>query len=88
MSEWIPVTERLPEEKREVLICTSDEFIYIGEYEKWTWADGLGTWTESVEYRTISDVVAWMPLPEPWKGEEDESNVWFCADRDRFYAGR
>lgn len=71
MSEWIPVSEKLPEEKREVLICTSDEFIYIGEYEVWTWADGLGTWTESVEYRTISDVVAWMPLPEPWKGEED-----------------
>lgn len=67
--EAVIYTSQLPEEKREVLICTSDEFIYIGEYEKWTWADGLGTWTESVEYRTISDVVAWMPLPEPYKEE-------------------
>lgn len=65
--EWIPVTERLPEEKREVLICTSGGSIYIGEYEKSTWADGSGTWTESLEYLMIHTVVAWMPLPEPYR---------------------
>ena len=34
--------------------------------------DGEPRWYESVEYRPMDDVIAWMPLPEPWRGEEDD----------------
>jgi len=66
--KWIPVTERLPEEGKQVLVCDDGGFIYTAEGE--TRSDGEWQWYESVEYRPMDDVVAWMPLPEPWKGEE------------------
>lgn len=65
--KWIPVSERLPEEGKQVLVCDDGGFIYTAEYE--VSSDGEPRWYESVEYRPMDDVVAWMPLPEPWKGE-------------------
>lgn len=29
-------------------------------------------WTEMEEANDVIDVIAWMPLPEPWKGADDE----------------
>lgn len=68
---WIPVTEGLPEEKKQVLVCDDGGFIYTAEGE--TRSDGEWQWYESAEYRPMEDVVAWMPLPDPWKGEEDDT---------------
>ena len=65
---WIPVSESLPEEGKQVLVCDDGGFIYTAEGE--TRSDGEWQWYESAEYRPVDDVMAWMPLPEPWKGEE------------------
>lgn len=66
--KWIPVSECLPGEGKQVLVCDDGGFIYTAEGE--TRSDGEWQWYESVEYRPMDDVVAWMPLPEPYKGEE------------------
>lgn len=63
---WIPCSDRMPEEKKEVLISADGE-LYIAEYEI---DHGKGYWSEVVEYRNVTDVDAWMPLPEPYRGEE------------------
>lgn len=68
--KWVPVIEGLPEEGKQVLVCDDFGEIYIAEYE--TFSDGEWRWRESMEYRSLYGIVAWMPLPEPWKGEEDE----------------
>ena len=73
--KWIPVSERLPEEPYGCLVTvwdtnpiTMDEFENILPYfvgwdgEQWNDADG-----EQCPF----EVIAWMPLPEPWKGEEE-----------------
>ena len=80
---WIPVTERLPENDNEVLITVwdaEDDYVevYKGFYqghEWWTqWCHGCSKIKDEPCGENI--VVAWMPLPEPyrgrWKGERNE----------------
>ena len=74
--EWIPCKERLPEKSDEYLITIGTQ-IYLSWFykdeeddEKWTYYDGNGKWS----YKN-ADVIAWMPLPKPYKeGVEDENN--------------
>ena len=66
LTGWIPVSERLPktEGTYQVYICTLDgEF--CGQAEPFAGMCGFedGKWDEE------GDVIAWMPLPEVYKGE-------------------
>lgn len=70
---WIPVTERLPETSDAVLttyIVNGDrsrryveESSYYGNDESWS-----SPWDEYRIAGTRIEVIAWMPLPEPFKG--------------------
>ena len=66
--EWIPVTERLPEEGLTVLIFTESGDIEFGQRDenKWEWlAESISDyWTRAEE------VIAWQPLPEPYEESE------------------
>lgn len=61
--QWIPCSERLPRTKDDYIITVKDKY---------------GTWTDYVEWSADCHwwghdddmVIAWMPLPEPYKGEE------------------
>lgn len=55
---WIPVTDRLPKENGDYLVTGRHGAVNKRKYEDGRW---YGNWA----------VIAWMPLPEPWKGEED-----------------
>ena len=66
--QWIPCSERLPEEGKEVLI-SSDSGLYIAELEI---LEGNVYWNETIEYRSVKRVSAWMPLPEPYEAERKE----------------
>ena len=61
--EWIPVSERLPEEDGSYLVCGAKGGIYH--------ANRRGVWWTQVGCggKLVPTVVAWMPLPEPYKGE-------------------
>ena len=61
---WIPVTEKLPEEKRAVLVWQPR---YLNSYTA-ILADG--EWFVFGGYGTkVFEVTHWMPLPEPAKEE-------------------
>lgn len=69
---WIPCSERLPERSVEVLTYTAIVgFIEIQSLEQ----DGNGFlyWENQRGDRQDMTVTAWMPLPEPWKGDADEN---------------
>lgn len=64
VGEWIPVSERLPETEDKVMCCTEtkkgNKNIVIGYYMDGAWRCGMN-----------SNAIAWMPLPEPYKGESE-----------------
>ena len=66
---WIPVTERLPNGQEEVIVSccdTSGDGSYNYTSCGWTTRDGE-YWIVDNEINYF--VIAWMPLPEPYKGE-------------------
>ena len=62
MSEWIPVSERLPKHDQEVLISL-EWGIDIGTYSGGEWH------SEWINHYDDGDVLAWMPLPKPYVKE-------------------
>lgn len=71
--QWIPVTERLPEKYiGQWLCCTSDGDIMVLPYD--TPGDGTKEcvfyqWDDDGYFYQTFDVIAWMPLPEPYNEE-------------------
>ena len=80
---WIPCSERLPEEYGEYQItwttsASKKRFIGDSEFEVTSEWDAehykfKGEWLLDEHIKNYPDVkvIAWMPLPEPYEGEED-----------------
>lgn len=63
-SAWIPCSERMPHIYGRYLVTTKifdnnvvETNVWDDEEQRWCW---------------VGEVIAWMPLPEPWKGADDE----------------
>ena len=65
--QWIPCSERLPRLDEEVLATTAWNDITMA------WRIGIDTWFihEGNTNATTDDLIAWCPLPEPYKGEDN-----------------
>ncbi len=70
-TRWIPVSERLPEEYDRVLCATNAEEIFIANYLG-KMNDGVDCFDDDDGMMWEGDVVAWMPLPEPYKAESED----------------
>lgn len=72
--QWIPVTEMLPEESDDYL-CSygtlTGHFVGIDIYEAEKKEFGFYSDDEQGNevWHPVTNVVAWMPLPEPWRAE-------------------
>lgn len=69
-NKWIPCSKRLPDDEDIKIVTIHDEHMrclhtdvgwYYNRAERWI-----------VHFEEQNDVVAWMPLPEPWEGADDE----------------
>jgi hypothetical protein len=70
--KWIPVSERLPEEETDVFICNANGDIAISRGSYSTEVKDYFIWYTS-GWR-FGKVIAWMPLPEPYKAESEGRN--------------
>lgn len=61
--KWIPVSEGLPEELATTLITDKDGDVFVARFIEVI--NGCAEWT-------TDDVIAWMPRPEPYKGDKHE----------------
>ena len=81
-TRWIPVSERLPESDGDYflfgkMVEDDTENIFIGMYD--ACAEKFGYWEDYYDRNTLgfldselieyNKVIAWMPLPEPYKAE-------------------
>ena len=63
---WIPVSERLPEHNQ---ICIVTDDTRTGTYE---YGFHKETYDEENGWTYLGHkIIAWMPLPEPWKGDTE-----------------
>lgn len=70
---WIPVSERLPEVGHRVIFSMKNDEIYIGTLH--TSYNDLKITLEptGIGYvYSLENVVAWMPLPQPYKAESED----------------
>lgn len=69
--KWIPVSERLPEDNELVLFSTKTDRVFEGRF----FSDNTDRQWYSFRDETFAwnnVVLAWMPLPEPYKAESEE----------------
>lgn len=72
---WIPVSERLPEESLNSVIgwdAYRERCVFV------QYIDGYFQITGSDE---SFDIVAWMPVPEPYEAESDPWEKWLYPNR-------
>jgi hypothetical protein len=62
LGQWIPCSERLPEDNTDVIVCFYSGTVTEMRY----WGNGI---FQGIYEHTTKVIVAWMPLPEPYKGE-------------------
>ena len=65
VQQWIPVSERLPDNSATVNLCTRSKIVGTGFYNKYT-----KSWAQYYSGGAICvDVTHWQPMPQPPKGE-------------------
>lgn len=71
VGQWIPCSDRLPEEDGDYIVTHDDGRVRVVTYEGgWNcWRSMDGT---IQRYHELTDIFAWMPVPKPYKEDEDD----------------
>lgn len=84
-SDWIPVSERLPDADDCPMDCmVTRKSKFVGNYVDMAVAEKNGTWTHE-DWKAITidgnatcistrdaDIIAWIPLPEPYREDGEK----------------
>ena len=86
--QWIPCSERLPQDRQKCLICVNCkngkyvidiasyaiDLFKVNKYDFWDEVGKSGWYYLNAEYGycKVLNVIAWMPLPEPYREEGEK----------------
>lgn len=70
-TKWIPVSEGMPNKYVDVICCTDAKEVFIATYLG-KMNDGTDCFDDYDGMMWEGDIIAWMPLPEPYKPKESE----------------
>lgn len=84
---WIPVDKQLPEAGEHVLVSfKSAGFLpataIISENGRWSMLQGAKGFNDVTE-----DVIAWRPLPEPYRPKKESEGSRRLREREEFFKG-
>lgn len=65
--KWIPCSERLPEKLGEYLVTVNT----VGWNLEETTEIDIAYWDDLEGFHKAEKVIAWMPLPKPYEGEQE-----------------
>lgn len=58
--QWIPCSERLPEDFKKVLVTLKNKTVSTAWY-----SSSINRWRNNTNKGYLKTVIAWMPFPEP-----------------------
>lgn len=64
--KWIPCSDRLPKDCELVLVSLEQGFVLVGYHTE------ICGWYSQLGCMIYSEVIAWQPLPESYKKEEEQ----------------
>ena len=65
--QWIPVSKKLPNKNDYVIVTTKYGVVIEAQFEVWN--SGVKEWwIDNDNSFEFDDVVAWMPMPQPYRG--------------------
>lgn len=69
IGRWIPVSESLPVKGKQVLCCNKQGSVFTSAI---TYRNAYMIAYGMITFGQHCDVIAWMPLPEPYEPQESE----------------
>jgi len=80
---WIPVSKKMPGHYEVVLACCNDDFITLASFsykdDRW---ECLTNMSSDTHFPENEDVIAWMPLPEPYVPDINIGKMAESKDRE------
>ena len=65
--QWIPVSKKLPNKNDYVIVTTKFGVVIEAQFEIWN-SGAKEWWIDNDNSFEFDDVVAWMPMPQPYRG--------------------
>ena len=63
-SKWIPVSDRVPEDDRLVIVCTESGQVYTDYY-----------FDDQPDFWRLAKIIAWQDLPRAYKKEDSDGKL-------------
>lgn len=66
--EWTPISQKPPEDRQDCIVSTDASEMLFATFYEYSHGYNFDTWGLDC----VGEITAWMPLPDPYKGESED----------------